>query len=304
MKKIFFLPILALLMVGCNDDDDNNNVDDIVPISLNSRLVVEPRESRQDTQIARDQQVSFFVTKYNNVNDTLYSNAILTADGIGGFTYNYYGQNTLYYPLDNENVDFYAVHPYAAGMRITENFIFNVRQDQSDIRDFLNSDLLYCKVENVAKSRNSVAMIFRHKLSKITFEIIEGEGTDLTLLNGIEVLGVNSRITLELPDSTLSSPANPVNIIPYGVRAATGTETTIDGISAIVVPQTFTGGNPLFKFTVDNTEFFYTPQNNVVFEQGNRYNYRITINNAGIEVESTIDRWLPGGDTEGEGTIQ
>ncbi len=307
MKKLFFLPLVALIFTGCSDDDDNNGIqDEIVPISINSRLVVEPRESRQDTQIAKDQQLSFFVTKHNNIIDTVYNNAILTADGLGNFSYSYYGDTTLYYPLDNENVDFISIHPYRADISLTENMGFSVIEDQSNIRNFLNSDLLYCKVTNIPKSRNGILMSYRHKLVKVSFVIVEGVGSDLTQLNGIEILNVESETTMDPSDGSLGTiSTTPVNIIPYGVRpASSATENELDNISAIIVPQTFTGNNPLFKFTLGSTEFFYTPSQNINFEEGKRYNYRITITNAGIEVTSEIQDWLPGSDTEGEGVIQ
>ncbi|WP_029906042.1 fimbrillin family protein [Prevotella sp. 10(H)] len=305
MKKIFVLSILAILFAACSSDDDDNLDNQLVPISLNSKLVVEPRETRQDTQIAAGQQVSFFVTKAGNAADIVYNNAILTADGSGNFTYSYGSENTLYYPLDNSKVDFYAIHPYSVNNSLSNTLGFEVKQNQSLITDFLNSDLLYTKSEEVEKSTRAIGLIFAHKLSKITFEVIQGPGGDLTQLNAIEILNVESQINMSLSDGVLSaSTSSPTTINPYGVRAGTSGETTVTGISAIIVPQLFSSavGKPLFRFTLGATNFLYTPSADINFETGKKYNYRITIRDNGLSVTSKIEDWLATDDTEGEGT--
>lgn len=305
MKKIYIFSILAVLFAACSKDDDNNTSDEKIPIALNSQLVVEPRESRQDTQIAAGQQVSFFVTRTGNPGDLAYDNAILTADGVGQFSYSYGGESILYYPLYNSNVDFYAIHPYSINNNLSNTLGFEVKQNQALISDFLNSDLLYSKNVDIARSRNAVQLVFAHKLSKITFEVIQGPGGDLTQLNGIDILNVESQINMDLLDGTLSAaPTSLTTINPYGVRAATSGETQLTGISAIIVPQLFSSsvGKPLFRFTLGETNFLYTPSDNINFETGKKYNYRITIRDNGLTVTSVIQDWLPGDDTEGEGT--
>lgn len=309
MKKILILPLMLLLLTtGCSDDD-NNNTNVLIPISLNSRLVVQPRPSRQDVQIADGQQVSFYVTHADEVNTVVYNNALLTADGEGNFDYLYNVSDTaLYYPLEDVNVDLYAVHPYIETTSLTTPLTFSIMQNQANIRDFLNSDLLYSRLEDVVKQRNSVNMVFNHKLSKITFTIRQGVGIDLTQLNLIEVQNVEATTIMNVETGNLTpATSNLVTVIPYGVRAATTGETELVNISAIIVPQTFTASvasnKHLFRFRVGATDFFYTPASNINFETGRRYHYTITITNAGIEVTSSIENWLPGSDTEGEGII-
>jgi len=307
MKKIFILPILALLFAGCSDDDDKHNNNELIPITLSSRLVVEPRASRQDVQIAANQQVSLFVTKTADINELVYDNAILTADGIGGFSYSYQGENVLYYPLDNERVNFYAIHPYSVNNNLSTNLGFQVRQNQALITDFLNSDLLYSRVTDIERSRNTVPMIFNHKLTKIKFIIVQGTGVDLAQLNAVNVLNIETEIEMNLTDGTLVPISNtPTTVNAYGVRGATGGDTRLEGISAIIVPQEFIASSDkrLFQFTLGNTDFYYTPAANITFESGKSYQYTITINDSGISITSSIEDWIPADDTEGEGTTE
>lgn len=310
MKKILILPLMLLLLTtGCSDDN-NNNTNVLIPISLNSRLVVEPRQIRQDTQIAANQEVSFFVTHANSLSSLVYNNIQLRADGNGNFRSLYNNADTaLYYPLEDVQVDFYAVHPYTVNTNLNTPLAFSVNQNQANIDDFLDSDLLYCSVEDVRKQRNSVNMLFDHKLSKITFEIRQGQGVDLTQLSAVDVQNVEASTTIEVTTGDLTPVASsPVTINAYGVRGANPGQTQLTGISAIIVPQTFTAdpanNKRLFRFRVGGTDFYYTPQNNITFEEGIRYNYVITINIAGITVTSSINPWTSADDTEGTGEIE
>lgn len=305
-KSILGLFVLGVMLAtGCSSDDKSSGGDVRTPISLSSRVDVTTRSTVQDTQIAKDGEVGIFVTKASAAAEQHYENEKLVANGMGDFSYS----TLMYYPVNNENVDFYAYHPYQLNA-ILENVIdFTVKADQTDVADYLNSDLLWSIKENIAKSTNAVGLNFVHKLSKVNFTVKEGAGMDLSGLSDIEIMDAQTGVSLNL----LTGEIIPLNnnhtpIKAYGVRGINDGEAEVNGISAIVVPQTFTLGSRLFKITISGgtageISYYYTPDKDVVLDSGKKYNYILTINHAGIEVTSTIEDWVDGGTTEGEGTI-
>jgi len=305
MKRLFFLPILlGILATGCSNDDDKKD-NDLTPIVLSSRVDIEPRVG-QDTQIAKDQELSLFVTKSASISDIVYNNVILKADGNGGFDYFIGEEINLYYPLDNDPIDFYAIHPYFSGMSVGNISDFSVKTDQTILSNFLNSDLLYSQKKDVVKGTNPVSLLFYHKLSKITFTVKAGQGVSLENLSEVDILNLLPQTTINPVNGDITAAVGTsATIKAYNVLGST--ESQITGISAIVVPQTFTAdtenGKRLFRFLVDEKEFFYTPRTDMVFESGKKYNYVITITNSGLEVTSSIEDWLSTDDIEGEGTI-
>ncbi len=308
MKKILFVALAALMFTSCNDDDNNDN--GRIPISLSSRLTVDlPRISRQDTQIAGGQEVSFFVTQAGVPGEIAYNNAMLTADGSGNFSYTYGGASntTLYYPLYPTGVDFYAIHPYNA-ITLGTDYNFNVQQNQSEIRSFLNSDLLFAKEELIAPSRNPVRLTFEHKLAKVNFVVIAGPGTELTGLSSIEILGAQQQAVLNTITGavTTGTAAPTIDVTAYGLADdyATVEPDEASDIAAIIVPQTFAANQPLFRMTINGVNFTYTPSAPASFAAGTSYTYRLTLTGATITVTSSIKPWTAAEDQEGEGIIE
>lgn len=289
--------------MSCSDDDDDDNGNALVPINLTSRVTIQGRDVEQNVQIAANQQVSFFVTGTGSLTNIYYDNALLTADGNGAFSYSSGGQTVLYYPVEPVNVDFYAVHPYASTTALNSIMNFSVNLDQTTAANYYNSDLLYSKVENIARTRNAVPMTFNHKLSKINFTIRQGAGLDLSDLSSVTIMNVLSQIDMNLTDGTLVPVTGSTSEISvYGVRGTTGNETELTGMTAIIVPQSFTtdGTKQLFRLNINGVNFYYTPAVGIMFEEGKQYNYTLTVNNTGITVTSTIEDWLPGEDIIGD----
>lgn len=307
MKKILFVALAVLVLASCHDDDNDNGR---TPISLSSRLTVDlPRISRQDTQIASGQEVSFYVTEAGVPSEITYNNAMLTADGEGNFSYTYGGASntTLYYPLYSGGVDFYAVHPYGA-ITLGTNYDFNVQQNQSQIRSFLNSDLLFAKEGPIAPTRNPVRLTFEHKLAKVNFVVIAGPGTELTGLSSIQILGAQQQAVLNTTTGAVTTgTATPtIDITAYGLDDgyATVEAGEASDIAAIIVPQTFPANQPLFRMTINGINFTYTPSAPASFAGGTSYTYRLTLTGANITVTSSIKPWTAAEDQEGEGIIE
>lgn len=307
ISGLLFLIMGSLLITSCSSVDDNDvNTNTPVAIQLTSKLDVLSRASLQDTQIENGQEVGLFVNKASSLADDLYANEKLRADGAGNFSYS----TSMFYPISNENVDFYAYHPYEIGALLNSVINFSVKADQSVKVNHLSSDLLYAENLNVAKTTSAVPMKFYHKLAKLNFTIKEGDGMDLAGMTSVEVLNLLPSITMNLAGGELSTVNGDItSIVAYGTRGTTGSESEVTGISAIVVPQIAASSTRLFKITLNGgtaneLSYYYTPTADVTFEGGKKYNFILTLNHAGITVTSSIEDWIDSGGTiEGEGTL-
>lgn len=309
ISGLLFLIMGSLLITSCSSVDDNDvNADTPVAIRLTSNVDVVSRTSLQDLQIENGQEVGLFIKKTSPSDEVLYSNEKIIANGNGAFTYS----TPMFYPVSNENVDFYAYHPYGSST-LFDNIIFHtVATDQTSKESYLNSDFLYASSLDIAKTTNAVLLRFSHKLSKLNFTIKEGTGMDLSGLTSVEILDVSTIAAINMPGGEYSlAPGNaPTTIKVYGVHGTVGAETEISGMSAIIIPQTIPSSNKLFKITInggtpDETSYYYTPTSLITYEVGKKYSYILTVNHAGITVTSSIEDWISGGDDiEGEGTLE
>lgn len=301
-KALFILAIGSVTLFSCHSSNDDN--DEIVPITLTSKVVIEGRNSMQSVQIANGEEVSFFVTRTSSLTEIVHNNAILTADGNGNFTYSSGEQSVLYYPVEPVNVDFYAVHPYAETTALGSVMNFEVNRDQTTLENYYVSDLLYSQKKNIPKSRNTIPMLFNHKLTKISLIVKQGPGMDLSDLSSIQIMNVLSQINMNVSDGALVPiSGTETEIDMYGVRGTVDSETQISGIAAIIVPQSFvtSGNKELFRLVINGVNYFYKPASGILYEEGKVYNYTLTVNNSGvIDVTSSITDWLPGDDITGE----
>ncbi len=300
-KKFLSLAILAGIATACSDDDcDCVSVDGRTQIRLSSSVDVSTARI-QDLQIAQGQNVSFFVTDNGSTQDLQYDNVNIIADGEGGFAYS----TPMYYPLGSGTVDFYAIHPYDEGYDLNTARAFTVSASQNVQNNYLASDLLYASVSDVAATTRQVSLGFVHKLARINITLVQGTGLSLTDLESVTILNLLPTATIDPATGALGAASGTTQpIVPFGVSPASGTETEIENISAIVVPQTLTQGNRLIRITIAGSDFYYTPGSNVTFSSGYQYNYTLTVNQAGIEVSSSIDPWENGGSVTGEGSIE
>ncbi|WP_029905859.1 fimbrillin family protein [Prevotella sp. 10(H)] len=304
-KNLSGVLLLAAAMVGCSNSDElyeSGSTDN--EILLTSKVSF--AKSTYDTMLHDGNKVGFYVTEWTNASTpgdptatNLYSNVLLTSDGKGNFEYD----TKMYYPLSGNKVDFYAYHPYQSTKPADITDIpFSIVEDQTSLTDYLASDLLWTKKDEVSKSNKKVPIEFKHKLTKLEFTIKKGNGTDLQNLSSVEVLNVLPETSLNLTNGSIArATGTPVNVTALGIKGTTENELT--GGEAIIVPQAITGGSKLLQISVGDVKFSYAPKDATTFESGKKYNYIITINMGGIEVTSTISNWADGGSTSGEGNM-
>ena len=300
--------IVAGIITGCSKDNDFTEQPEktLQSITLGSNIDVEAKPFRslqsrlQDTQIEQNEEVSLFITETAEINEVVYNNVQLQANGSGGFSH-----QQMYYPLSGNNIDLYAVHPYLNNAELNNPINFSVVADQINNNDYLASDLLYASKANVSRTKDAVMLNFSHKLSKFDITIIESDGADLTELNEVSILDVKPSTTINLISGALgNATGSNINVIVNGIRRANEDETEVTGMSAIIVPQIIPSGVKLFKITIGNIDYFYTTNSELTFQEGKKYNLKLTIKQTGIELSSTIEDWTDGGTISGDGEAE
>lgn len=300
VNRLFVLGLVtaSVLFSACSKDD--NTIPEQTKIALSSGIDmgIVPTKAMQDVQIAVNEKLSLFINK--NAGTNLYNNVEITANGNGGFTH-----TSLYYPLDNSNIDLYAVHPYTATASLTEAMPFAVQANQATNANYLTSDLLYTNKANIGRSANAIQLTFVHKLAQLEFTIKKGAGIELDNLNGVTIAGMKTGTTIDLATGTLGeATGSATDISANGVHGTEGVETEVTGITAIVVPQAIASGVKLFKITIGTIDYYYTTSSSLIFESGKKYNLQLTINHTGIILESVIEAWGEGDTITGEGEAE
>lgn len=298
------LTVAAILTSGCTknyyDNPEGGGEENRITLSSEVQFGVSPR--LQDEQIVSGQSLSFFVTRTGSVadEDQLYLNNRITANGVGGFTY----RIPMYYPSDGASVDFYALHPYAADATLENPVAFTVQPDQTIQVNYLNSDLLFGTHSNVNPQNNAIPLTFYHKLSKFDFIIKTGtSGIDLNGLTGIQVLGTRPQTTINVLNGNITAASGSVTPIQaYGEANVTGSagNQTATGFTAIVVPQTVAGAEPLFNIVIGGTTYTFTQETDYALLGGKKYIVTLDITDLTINIDgSQIEDWENGGSIGG-----
>lgn len=304
IKNVLGLAILSASTVGCSKTHILENPANTESLIVLESLVANGQTRMQNTQFDSGEALSFFVTKSPGIDNIEYNNVKITANGSGGFSYT----TPMYYPLDNSNVNFYAIHPYSASASLTENngsVAFSTAANQTTLSNYVASDLLYASKSNVSRTKNKVALTFTHQLSKISFTIKAGSGMDLADLSAVSILGIKPSTGITIATGQIEAANGSAGEVrACGVRGTVDTETQVTGIQAIIVPQTIASDSQLFKITIGAIHYYYKAPAELTFASGNNYRYELTINQTGIDVSSSITPWTDNEIVTGEGEAE
>lgn len=274
---------LTAIMTGLGFSACSNEVEEVLTqeseIRLTSEITPSSRvtEEYQSTQFESDRPIGVTITGSKSGND--YVNKLWTADGIGGLS----TENKVYWA--NTNIDLIAYHPYNEEWTQVTTYNFSVKTDQSEAADYLNSDLLFAKNENVTKTENAISLTFSHKLAKINVTL-QPEYSEMDLSDAvISICNTKTSTTINLSDGTV--PENASGEIKE-IKAGVGLTA-----SAIVVPQTVVSGTQFIKVVLGNKTFYYTLPTDKQLKSGYSHNYTLTVKETALEItnSSNINDW-------------
>ena len=302
-----------LTLAGCTNEDQVEAVDNWNgEIRLTSGVTTQTRANTQATQILESETVYAWADKVSATTDYIKA-WTLTAGSSNDFT-----GNSQYYPTDGSNLDFYALHGNFAPGTFTENttvfpasaIVHSVEADQSgtDMKNYAKSDLLYAVQKNVARSKDAVQLPFYHMLSKVEVALKSGNGNPN--LAGATVTIVGTKLKADFtPDKSAtmteqSARAGMIaingsnnNAAPITIRTVTTTDfsgNTEYGEAVVLPNQTISQNTPFIQVKLANNAVFsykIPDTGGLTLESGKKYTYKITVNQSGLTVTSTIEDW-------------
>lgn len=284
MKKIFIsaFAILTTIM-GCNKIETPEVSDD----GTMHFIVSHPATKATETTFEAGDKIGVYITGYQNekplalqLGGNYKNNNPVTFNGTS------WKADPVIYWGDGK-YDVYAYYPFMIPESVDE-LPFSVALDQraAETADALSayeaSDFLYASKKGVTSAEGEVELMFKHKMSKFTVNLIKGSDYEGDLPATASLL-IHSTVTECLIDlATGDVVKNPYSaaktIIAKQVNAGTHT--------AIIVPQMLTNKKPLIEIVFKDVS--YMVESKFQFKSGTHHVLNITINNNPDKVKIEI----------------
>lgn len=303
-RSAIIYAITAFVLAACNNDENLDKLNGPVELRLTSGLEVQTRATHGlDDKLGTGEEAHVWVDDAGNSNE-LYPNNILTSGADGALT----GGTTMFFPENRHDVDIYAIHgnfgvnPDFTNFWETEQ-IHSVAQDQRSNGDgYAQSDLVYAKKTDVARTNKTVNLNFQHLLSKIEVVLVSGAGSPS--ISKVEIL--NTQLDAKFTPSktkaftvAASGELNQENPIAIDTDLTPKADADGDDESkkklneAIIVPQRLDANTEFIRITTtEGGELVYKiPAEGRTFEAGKRYRYTITANLTGLTIIAELYVW-------------
>lgn len=300
--KNYFLSLLMLLLASCVNqiDSEIEPVENKVPITFSAKIT--PASTRVvDNSFEVGDKVGLYATiAGSSLDEERYIDNLLLS----------YGKSKkmtpardVFYPVDGQNLDFYAYYPYcSSGLTDGETtLLVSVAENQTEDSDFSQSDFMVANNVNVVNATESVQLDFKHKLSKLDIKIVfedEESATDAYNSNPtILATDFYTEAEYDFSANAVSSPNVPKDLIPHGEWILDGT--TLRGKELLIVPQSITNQ----RFVLDMAGKVYTCSlDGEALTEGNQYNWEINaetlVEGALNEIKASISDWGMGAEQE------
>ncbi len=275
MKKIFISAIAILAAItGCNKIETPAVTDDGT-MRFN---VAHPATKATETAFEAGDKIGVYITgyqdgkplalqlggNYKNNNPVTFDGTSWTADPVI-----YWGEGKY---------DVFAYYPFMIPESVDE-LQFSVALDQrvEETADALSayeaSDFLYAVKKGVTSADGEVELMFKHKMSKLTVNLIKGADYEGDLPATATLL-VHSTVT----DCLIDLATGDVIKNPYSpARTITAKQIDAGTHTAIIVPQMLTNKKPLIEIVFKDVS--YMVESKFQFKSGTHHVLNITINN-------------------------
>ena len=170
------LLLLSALIISCTDISDSPDSDSLTEIRLSSGIELHSKAAypQTDIQISEGEQVHVWVDRNIDLYPELYGQT-MTADGSGNLA----GDYKMYFPMNGDNVNIYALHTNAYFPDTdfpVATFTHSVQKVQTNLEQYVDSDLLYARSKDIARTEND---IINARSSKYCTTSIEGIATEI-----------------------------------------------------------------------------------------------------------------------------
>ncbi len=295
-KKTCFVMLAALMMAGCSNEVEEQVIDSRrVPLQINGDINMLMTRAAYDHWDENDAIGVYMVNAENSIEGGVsnYRYVVIDKDN-GNFSPD--GEtNTAYFPEGGEAVNVVAYYPQGNVDNGKLSLDLANQGEQPDI------DLMSAKAENASKSSPTVKLGFKHRLTKLFFEIEGDVNTD----------GIYAAIDNQYTDIQY-------DILNDKLLIADGSEKkdivmkywNLDNYrftEAIVLPNEGNNSaeNRQLTFQLNEKIFKATISNSTTFEAGKKYTYKVkfeTTPSGNINVSITgvsIKNWDDGDISDG-----
>ncbi|WP_044266060.1 fimbrillin family protein [Bacteroides timonensis] len=300
MKNYLILATAALALTACSNNE--NEPADLsygrVPVEFRASVGVTETRAIDQTWSATDAIGIFMVETGESLLPANISeeaeNIRYVADATSTGTFKPDGA-TIYYPMDDSEVDFYAYCPQGSVTQeeTTTNYLYAINVGTQSNQEAL--DLLYSSnVKGKKKTDKTAALTFKHQLCKVILTVQPGAGVatdDMTGLT-VKVNAQNTTATFDLTAGALKADAaNSADITLFK-------QTDAYVYEAILLPDAATSRT--FEFDLNNDhDAPFTWNMGKALAAGSKYTYTVKLNRTGVEVSGQIEAW----DAQGGGEV-
>lgn len=290
-KNTCFVMLAALMMAGCSNEVEEQVMDSRrVPLQINGDINMLMTRAADDHWDANDAIGVYMVNADNSIVVSNYRYVVIDKKN-GNFSPD--GENnTAYFPESGDAVNVVAYYPQG---NVVDN---KLSLDLANQSEQPRIDLMSAKAEDASKSNPTINLGFKHRLTKLFFEIEGDVNTD-----SIEATISNqyTKIQYDILNDKLSiaEGSEKENIVMKYWNLDEGTNRFVE---AIVLPNE--EGNAAedrqLTFQLNEKIFDATISNSTKFEAGKKYTYKVkfeTTSSGNINVSITgvsIKNWDDG----------
>ncbi|WP_304153646.1 fimbrillin family protein [Phocaeicola plebeius] len=296
-KKTCFVMLAALMLAGCSNEIDEQVMDSKrVPLQINGDINMLMTRAADDHWDDKDAIGVYMVNGENNSIVGNVSNYRYTVvKGGQDCTFNPADENnTAYFPDDGTAVNVVAYYPH--GDVTVDNKLSLDLANQGEQPDI---DLMSAKAENASKSSPTVKLGFKHRLTKLFFEIEGDVNTDINATIGNQYTDIrydiiNNELSIADGDTKKEISMKYWNLDGYRF------------VEAIVLPndENNRAEDRQLTFQLNENIFKATIGSDTKFEAGKKYIYKVKFEqtpSGGVAVGITgvgITNWndVDGGD--------
>lgn len=239
-----------------------------------------------------------------------YTDKVASYTGTGPYTLTPTTNTTMYFPVDNADVDVYLYAPYKSPITQTNMCVeHTVALDQSLTAGYLDSDYIYGKATATYATKTASVTMY-HAMSKIIFKVVD-QGVDPAQLQNITLQQVYKTTTINMPQAipgggmtcggaatdNVAVATDLDNIIVWG-STGTGAVSASDAVTfgaAVIIPPQTTHANAKVSVVVDgstSTANF----NGITLAPGKVYTYNLRLIGQSLSIQLvSITDWQSGG---------
>lgn len=294
MKRISKLAIILAVFTACEENTDNVDSNpsvspvEQIPINLSVRMGTKIT----DTYFEQDDAVGVYVVNYVNgvpgelsVSNNHYNNVKYT------YGASWIPEVEMFWKDETTKADIYCYYPYGTPSSVNA-YPFAVKQNQSILSNYKESDFVWGKVSGVAPTPDMIQLNTNHVMSNMVVYVEPGDGFTAETLAAanvsVSVRNVITNATVNLSDGIVTATGSAAEVAPYKEGAC---------YRAVIVPQTVADGSALIVVTVDGVE--YALKKGFTFVGGKQHKFTVTVNKTGSGINIGVGGWETDGEDNG-----